>query len=60
MPSALITLEDLDMNDTEDEIKNQEDNSDRNIRDDIREAPQSCIHRCIWRTSTVLLILRVR
>lgn len=53
MPSSLVGLENLDMDDTEDEIQQQEDSRDWNIGYDIWTATQSMIARRIWRTLVV-------
>jgi hypothetical protein len=50
VPAALVCLEDLDVNNTEDKIEHQEDRSNRNIGYDFWVTAEALISRSIRRT----------
>lgn len=50
VPAALVCLEDLDVDDTEDEIEHQENHSDGYIRYDFWVTSEALIARSIRRT----------
>jgi hypothetical protein len=50
VPAMLVTLEDLDVDDTKDEIEDKKNDREWHVRNDPRCATQASILRCVRRT----------
>ena len=58
MPSAFVALENLDMDNSKDEVKDKKHGCDGYVRYHIWGSTKSRMCGCVWRPSSSLLTLR--
>jgi hypothetical protein len=54
VPAMLVALEDLDVNDTKDQVEYEKDDGDRYVRHNRRCSTQAGVDRRIWRALSSL------